>query len=238
MTTPSTFGTAERLIDYAMHDAGLLQEGDVPNSYQLASNLNRLNDLVNLWQTQGLKLFLYSDTSVPLVVGQAKYTFNPSGNVAMAKPLQGLQAYYLDATGVRRPLTCLSWDEYLRLGQVNQNGQINSYFVDKQSTSFNVTFWYAPDAVAATGTAHILLRTQAPQLAQLTSQTIFPPEWYIALRWGLANDICTSQPQDIRDRCEKRAATYRTALDDWDVEDAATTFAPDARAQYFGNSFR
>mgnify|MGYP003350501246 CR=1 FL=1 len=50
----------------------------------------------------------------------------------MNKPLRVIEAYYLDSSGIRRPLVVLSWDDYFRLSQVNQVGQINSYFVNKQ----------------------------------------------------------------------------------------------------------
>ena len=33
----------------------------------------------------------------------------------------------------------------------------------------------------------------------------FAQEWRIALRWGLADDIATGQPQAIMDRCAQRA---------------------------------
>jgi len=221
-----------------MQDAGLLADGDEPNSDQLATNLLRLNDMINLWQTQGLKLFLWQDIAIPLVAGQGLYTVGPAQNVNMTKPLRGLQAYYLSTNNIRRPLVVLSWDEYTRLSQVTQSGSINSYFIDKQSTFLNVHFWLPPDSTDALGTGHILFQTQVTNYVSLTDQTAFPQEWFLALRWGLADEISTGQPQPIMDRCEKRAAAYRTALENWDVEDAPTMFVPDQRMGYSQGSFR
>ena len=226
MTTPA-INTPNGIICDAMQDAGLLQDGDEPSSEQYAKYSRRLRDVINLWQTQGLKLWLTVDTSVTLVSGQASYALAPAGDVAMTKPLRVLQGYYLDSNSIRRPLNVLSWDEYLRLGQVTQTGAINSYFVDKQQSSLVVKFWPTPDATAATGTAHVLLQTQATNFTNLTETLNFPDEWRMALRWGLADDICTGQPQTIMDRCAQRALAYRTALEDWDVEDAPTRFTPD-----------
>ena len=236
MTT--SFSTAQRIIQFAMQNAGLLAEGDEPNSDQLANNLLRLNDLVNLWQTQGIKLFLWQDVAIPLVAGQGFYKVGPGQGVAMTKPLRGLQAYFLDSNSIRRPLVVLSWDDYMRLSQITQSGSINSYFIDKQATYLNVFFWLSPDATDATGTGHILFETQVTNYVSLTDQTAFPQEWFIALCWGLADEICTGMPQPIMDRCEKRAAAYRTALENWDVEDTPTTFAPDQRSGYLHGSFR
>lgn len=241
MTTPVT-NTAYSIIGSAMEDAGLLQDGDEPNSEQLAKYIVRLQDMVNFWVTQGLKLWLGIDQSVTLTAGKGgtgnPYTFMPGGNVNMTKPLRVLQGYYLDSTGTtRRPIYGISWEEWLRLSAVNQTGQISQFFVDKQATSLNVYFWLIPDATAAAGTAHLYLEQQVTQLVSLTDTMAFPVEWTLALRWGLADEICTGQPQAIVQRCQQRAQYYRAALEDWDVEDVPTSFAPDQRMTPERSSF-
>ena len=232
--------TAYGIIDDAMHDAGKLQEGQRPNSEQLASNLRRLNDLVNLWQTQGLKLFLQEEITVPLAVGQSLYVLGPSGPaVVMPKPSRMLQGYVLNTSNIRRPLVPISRDEWERLSQVvGNNGTINSYMVDKQAYSLNLNLWPAPDSVEVLNTAVFLTQIQANGPVFLTDASSFPQEWRIALRWGLADDISTGQPDSIMARCAQRALAYRSALEDWDVEDAATMFNVDSRFYNTQGKFR
>lgn len=230
--------TPQRIIAYAMQDAGLLQDGDNPNSEQFAKYSNRLLDLINLWQTQGMKLWTNVDTPIPLVAGQASYNLGPAGDVDMTKPLRGLQGYYLDVNSNKVPLICISWNEYLNLSNVTTTGALNSYFINKQQSYLQVRFWNTPDATAATGVAHILLQRQLVNFTQLNDTIDFPLEWMMALRWGLADDICTGQPQAIMDRCAQRAEAYRTALENFDVEDADTRFSPDQRSAYATGGFR
>jgi len=232
------FNSPARIIQMGMEDAGLLSHGDNPTPEQYVNYSNRLTDLINLWQTQGLKLWLQVDTSITLTAGKGTYTFTPSGDVDMTKPLRVLQGYYLDANNGRRPLTSLSRDEYTRLSQVTQTGEINSYFVDKQVASLVVSFWLVPDATAATGTAHVLLQTQVENFTGITDTMDFPKEWFLALRWGLADDICTGQPQAIMDRCAARATSFRMMLEDWDVEDTETRFTPNVRVSVGMGRFR
>lgn len=224
MTAPND-NTPYSIIRDAYYDAGLLQEGESPNSEQLVSGMRKLTDLINLWQTQSLKLWLNTDVTVTLVAGRGTYLLGPSGDVNIVKPLRVLEAYVKSASGIRRPLTPLAWADYVRLSQVNQTGQINSYFVDKQQSLLSVLFWPVPDAVAAAGTVHLVVQSQVINFIALNETINFPIEWRIALRWGLADEICTGQPQAIMDRCQQRATTYRAALEDWDVEDAPTRFA-------------
>lgn len=226
------------LITKAFEDAGILTIGGTPTTAQFQRGLDRLNDIINLWATQGLKLWLQEDLALPLTAGKTTYSLGPGGDLNMVKPLSVFQAYYLTSTQSRQPLTILSRDEWTRLSQTNVLGSVNSFFPDKQLTFLYVSFYNTPDATAATGTAHLITRVAATNFVATTDTVGFPPEWYIALRWALADELATSQPAEIQNRCAQRAGAYRTALEDWDVEDAPTFFQPDSRIQYAGGRFR
>lgn len=230
--------TASRIIQNAMEDAGLLQEGQTPNATQQARCLTRLNDIINFEQTQGLKLFLLKDVEVALVAGQSLYTFMPGGDVDMVKPVQIVDCYYKDANGIQRPLISLSWNEWVRLSQPGNTGQINSWFQDKQYDRINLHMWMVPDAVAATGKVHAIARTQQPMVVNVGDTMQFPQEWFLFLHWALAAEIATGQPDSIIARCEQKAMQYRKALEDWDTEDASIQFQMDPRGAYAQGSFR
>jgi len=228
MTTPST-NTWAGIVKDAMEDAGLLRSGSQPNSEDYAKNGRRLLDMVRLWQTQGVKLWMLLDQSITLTASLATYTLGPAGAIITVKPMQVLQGYYLDSNSNKRPIYPLSWDEYLRLSNTTQEGAVSQYFVDKQQSNLVVKLWSVPDTQAATGTVHLLIRQQVTTFTELDETMNFPDEWRIALRWGLADEICTGQPAEIMARCASRAATYRMMLEDWDVEDAPTRIEPDSR---------
>jgi hypothetical protein len=229
----ATSNTIFGIINDAMHDAGYLGEGDQPNSEQLATNFRRLNDIINLWQTQGLKLFLLEDVTIPLTAGVHTYTLGPAGDVVMSKPSRIVDAYVLQPSGIRRPLIPIAWKDWNLLPQVTGNdGVINSYMVDKQALQLAIRFWNTPDTTEALNSVVVTAQVQAPNSINLHQNMNFPQEWRIALRWGLADDIATGQPQAIMDRCAERANAYRAALEDWDVEDAPTSFAPNTRTGY------
>jgi hypothetical protein len=157
----------------------------------------------------------------------------------MDKPLQVLQGFILNTSLTRRPLVAISRDEWERLSQVTGNsGTINSYFADKQAYALNLNLWPAPDSTEVLNTATFLMRVQAKNPILLTDNTAFPQEWRMALRWGLADDICTGQPESIMNRCQQRATAYRTALENFDVEDTSTRFNVDSRFYNTAGRFR
>ncbi len=240
MTTPAG-NTPYAVITKGLRHAGKLSEGQIPSSERLANGLGTLTDIILYEQTQGLKLWLNVDTEVPLVANQGTYTLGPGGDVQLTnKPLRVLDGYYLNADPypVRRPLTPLSWEEWIALGQVSQSGSVNSYFVDKKQSLLTVKLWLIPDATAATGTVHLLLQLAVDKIINLTEEVNFPDEWSMFLQWAFADEVCTGQPESIMTRCEKRAEMYRKALEDFDVEDAETRFSPDTRTYVQGSSFR
>lgn len=230
MATPASFNTAYRAITLAMRDAGLLAKNLEPNSDDLADGIQRMNDMINLWQTQGLKLFLLEDLSVTLTAAQPLYSFGLAGSTVMTKPMRVILAYLVDANGTRIPLRPLSWEEYTRINNTTTQGQPNGYFVDKQALLLNVRLWPTPGTSDATiYTLHVVVQKQVTNFVSITDESVFPQEWFMAIRWGLADELASGQPQPIMDRCEKRAIAYRTALEDWDVEDAPTFFSPEIR---------
>lgn len=233
MTSPSN-NTPLSIVQDAYLDAGLLGLGQNVNGEQLVLGMRRLTDLINLWQTQGLKLWLNVDTPITLVAGTSTYTLGPAGSVVMTKPLRVVEAWFADANGIRRPLLPLAWTDYARLSVLTQTGQINQYFVDKKQSVLSVFFWLTPDATAALGTAHLVLQTQVTNFTTVTEEMNFPIEWRMALRWGLADELATGQPQAIMDRCQARALAYRTMLEDWDIEDAPVRFTPSSQGRTSG----
>lgn len=230
MTAPADFAQPYRIITYAYIDAGLIPEGEVPDSSKLASGMNRLNDMINLWGTQGLKLWTYKDQAITLTAGTNTYYLGPAGSIITVKPLRAIQGYYLTTVGSqnRRPIYPLSWDDWLTLSTINTQGEIAQYFVNKQRANLEVSFWLTPDSNAASnGEAHLLIPRQIENFTGLTDTMDFPQEWFMGLRWGLADELSVGQPEAIMNRCAQRALQYRTMLEDWDVEDAPTVFQPD-----------
>lgn len=241
MPGPANFNTPMRIITLAMRHAGKLGQDAQPSSSQYAEKLGQLNDLINVEQTQGIKLWLQDEISITaptLVAGTALYRLGPTGNVVMTKPTRIILGRFQDLNNNKWPIEPpMSREEYNRLSNTVQQGAITSYYVDKQQLTLDVYLWQTPDAVAAQGTVILTAQTQVTQMISLTDAMSFPLEWFMYLQWGLADQICTGQPQAIVTRCANMSEKYRKQLEDWDVEDASSRFVPDQR--YFtGRQFR
>ena len=243
MTIPLYTNTALRLVKRAYMETGLLELGADPNSEQLAIGMERLNDLINVWQTQGLRLWVEEDLAIPLIANQYLYPLTQVLNGITSKPLRVKEGYFLYTPGnpsgqTMYPLIPMARNDWDTVGTRNSPGTVTSYYADKQPSVLNINLWQAPSVSFATqGQVHLIIQQQQTNSVQLTDQMVFPQEWFLALLWGLADELAGGQPQSIMDRCTGRALQYRTALENWDVEDAPTQFQPDSRMQY-GNQGR
>jgi hypothetical protein len=225
--------TCYQIICDAMFDAGLIGRGDEPNGEEIAENMRRLNKLVNYLQTKGLKLFMQVDFTLAAPILQAGvnfYSLGPAGTVPMTKPRRIIEAYYVDETAEsRRPIIILARSDWDNLSTIQNQGTITSFYPDKQVSYIGVYLWNTPDTEAASGEVHLILDTQVGNFAQITDTMAFPPEWELTLEWGLAHQISTGQPDSVIARCKENAFFYQSELEDWDVEDAPTSFQPDQR---------
>jgi len=227
------------ILNGAAQNAGIIGVGQGLDSESLADYLSRYNDLINLWQTQGLKLWTWQDLSITMTLGNGVYKLGPGQNVPMIKPLEVRESYVLVTSGgTKRPVRVISWEEWSRLSQINQQGQVNQIFVDHQRDYLTVNTWQLPDASEIQNTLHLVIRGQVGNAVSLLDTIDFPVEWILGLKWGLADEVCTGQPSAIVDRCAKRAQMYRDALEAWDTEDVPITFSPDPQGQYAGGKFR
>ena len=239
MTTAATFNTAYGIITQAYENAGLIGSGQTPSSEQLASGLNRLNAMCNHWQTHGLKLFLLQDITITPSTLTNYYPMGPGqSGKNMTKPTRVISGYFQDSTGNIITLTPVSWNEWIMLQRKTASpGQPVNYFVDKQETYLGVYLWPIPDTVSATGTVHLVVQTQVQNFVNLTDTSTFPIEWVQALAWGLAEQLSVGQPEAVMAWCARKAEEYRTDLENWDVEDAATFFTVDTRGGMYGGNF-
>lgn len=230
--------TAGALLTKAYRDAQKLPRGAALSADQLSDGIDIMNDLINLWQTQGLKLFLTEEIIILLTAGQQMYSLRPAGDVSMSRPLEIISGTYWDQYSNSRPLLKISREEWTRLSNRTVQGTVNQYFYDPQYDRLNVYLWNIPDTTAATGTVHVAIRKQATNVVVSGDSPNFPPEWAIALRWGVADELTSGMPEAIQMRCQQRAQAYRQALEDWDVETAETYFQPDGRISAGSQSFR
>lgn len=220
-----TTNTSQAIIEKAYADSMKLPRGGVLTSAQLTDGLERLQDIVNLEATLGLKLFLETEVVLSLTVNKQVYSFRPGGDVSMPRPLRVKDAVYVASGGQSRSLIPMGRTDWAQQTARNDAGTINLYFAERLHDRLNLYFWNKPDVSAATGTVRVTLHVAATTLT-LALNTHYPPEWVMFLRWALCADLASGMPVEVIQRAEQKAQQYRSILEAFDVEDAPTRLQP------------
>lgn len=240
--TVAVYNSIDRMVRMAMFDAGLLEEGADPTPEQQNTNVQRLLDMIQVWQVEGCKLFLLRDVILPLQLNLSTYAIgNASPNLNMPKPLRVEDVYWRDAAGTQhRDIFRVELHDWVRLPPAQPNSTITQFYEDRQNNWITIKFWNQPGSYDVSGQMHLVLRTIGQGGITSIADTItanFPIEWAMALRWGLAADLCTGQPDSIVQRCERMAIHFKTILENFDVEAGGISFQPD-RSNYAPSRFK
>lgn len=224
MALPAFFYTPDRLIKAAMRDAGRLQSGAEPTWEQMSDALDRLADLIIVFQTDGIKLQQNYIHQVTLVAGTAAYT------ITSPRALRAIEAWYVRTGGSRSPITLISQSEYYNLGNLTHAGVPVQFFPERTQLGVTARLWPVPNAAAvAGGSAYFLIQKEPTAPVELDETLAFAPEAFMALRWGLADELASGQHELIVSRCERKAREFKEKLEAWDVEDASTFFTYNSR---------
>jgi hypothetical protein len=231
---PSTENTAHQIICDALIESCQLRDGDDPSPEEEARCVRRLNQLINLQQTRGRRLWLLQDYAIPLVAGTGIYYLAAAVTPGQQyKPINVEDQYYLYSAAngsTRRPVFRISRSEWDMLSVTSQKGPITQIFIDPQQTQLVVNTWLIPDANEATGTLHVVIKNQVTNFVGITDQMNFPVEWAMYLLWALADQRSNGQPLAVQQKCAMQAAAALEVLDEWDAEqETSILLQPDQR---------
>lgn len=237
----------DQIISLALRKLGTLEVGSTPDAETIANANMSLNLLVKQLNADGLKLWKVSELIVPLYANQTTYVLGGSGSALMYdslaptvaitdRPLKVIQGFYRNVSStpvIDTPVMIVSKQEYNTLGSKASTGTANTIFYDSKKTNGILYVYLTPDANSeANLQLHIVAQMPLNDMTLATDIPDFPNEWMNCLVWNLADQLALEYgvPMNARQEIATRALTYKTQLDDWNVEVSSTFFQPDFRS--------
>lgn len=151
------------------------------------------------------------------------------------RPLKIVTAQSRAITGANDvQMTAIARRSYDALGRKASSGIPVNYYYDPQID--NGDLYVYPTANSAT-THEIRLSVQRPlhDINLSTENADFPQEWFLALQWGLANEVSSRYglPYSMMQHIEKQATLYREAISDFDggQENVSIQLVPNLESQ-------
>jgi hypothetical protein len=222
------------ILKSALRLVGAVSEDETPTDAQLTNASTALNMMLRAWYADGMPIWNITEGSFPLTLNVASYTIGPASTIVAAKPLRILQAFVRDTTSsVDTPMTLVTRQEYLMLGNKTSSGRPIQLHYDPLVTTGTIRIFPAPNAVSvANDTVHIVYQEPYDAMTASGSVLDFPIEWQEPVVWGLAERLAVAYGLPIEERRDIKGTARQMKLDALSNggEEGSLYFQPDRRS--------
>lgn len=208
--------TALNLITDVLLDMGVIADQETPTAAQSIGALTKLNDLIESWNIDPLKLYGATQYIIPFVANKATYTIGPGGDLSVARP-NSITAAFVRSTSQTPsqqqdiPITILNDRQW---ADIPVKGMLGTF---PYAVWFNMT---DPLIVAyitpiATATTYSLVFWDNNDNATLSLNTVLvlPPGYKRALKYGLFIELAPSYQIAVPNEITTLAATSKMTID-------------------------
>lgn len=167
--------TALDIITRSLRDLGVLGIGEVPDADQAANGLVSLNELLGIWDNEGLLQYTYPSQTVTMT-GTLTYQ--------LTTRYQNIHKAYYTLNGIDYPVDVLTGDEYVGISNKSLTGSIVS------SVFYNRGYPYGsilPYPLVSSGTLTVFGDAPFTEYTSLATSVSLPPGYIAALRANLAD---------------------------------------------------
>lgn len=210
--------TRNQIIYASLRSINALASGETPSGEEVADASEALNMMVKAWQSEGAKLWLNDEKELSLTADTQSYTIGDGGDLDTVRPLEIVSAryhYYTDAIDV--PMSPLSRDEYFDLPLKSATGIPLQYYYDPQLSLGVFYIWPVIDS-STSDTIKMTVKTEVEDFDAAGNNPDFPKEWFRALKFNLAVELCPEYEKDASQMLLLLAAQSKSSVMDWDRE--------------------
>lgn len=180
------------LISSAARLAGILASGETLQGNEPQDCLVILQQMMDEWQADGLKIFTENINTFPFVLGTQTYTLGTGGTFSMPRPAKisriGCQILSNPSQPSEIPITMLDIDGWANVRVKNIGGSYPLFcYADYAYPLMNLYFWVIPGLASNAVIYSWQPLTTWPDLA-ITNVT-FPPAYLEAIRYNLADKL-------------------------------------------------
>lgn len=184
-----------------------------PNTTQLTQAAEALNDLVKEWETDGMPLWKITIETPFAYTATEVYPIGVGNTVNMPAPLKILYAYNRNSSVtpvLDSPMIIISKFDYELLGNKQSTGRpsqlmytpIGPNTFDASGNNFGeIRVYPLPDAYTiANVTCGLVTQRPFADFTASSDMPDFPSFWINALKWGLADQLCTEYGVPLAER--------------------------------------
>lgn len=176
--------TALEYITKAMRICGVIGQNETPSSSEADDGLDALNDMIDSWNTDRTYIYAVTQSTIPVVNGQAAYTIGTGGDFNITRPVK-IDNAFIRINDVDFPLIGINNQDYDSIAYKANQGFPEYFFYNPSMPLGTLTIYGVPTQ----GDLYIDTWTQLTEFATLQTDITFPPGYRRAFNYNLAKEI-------------------------------------------------
>ena len=212
----ATTRTARDLIDHALFAIGAYNPADTVAAADITTCLEVLQDLLAEWSSDGLAVPAQVTEYFALVVGTTSYTVGENGSPTLntERPEQVISAWIRDSSSFDSPVAVIDKKAYDRIAIKSMSGgTVTDLYVDYSAPNATFYVWPAPSSTDSLYFSSIKpLSEPALTTENLLNTTLLPRNYFNALKFNLAVDLCPVFTREVPPVIAKRAVETLAAI--------------------------
>lgn len=185
---------AQDIIKAAFRKIGVIAKSEAPTADEMQDAFQALNFMIDNWSARKLLGTALIQEHFALTAYKQSYTIGATGNFVTTKPIQIISAYYTDSGGIKYPLNVVTQEMFDGYSDSNiVSARPDVIFYDPGPTQQTnqigtIYIYFTPDA-SSVYTLYINSQKPFTEFITLTDAVTFPPSYYRALVYNLAEEI-------------------------------------------------
>lgn len=213
--------TARDLITDVLLDMGVIADQQTPTASQAVGALVKLNDLIESWNIDPLKLYGATQYVIPFVPNKSSYTIGVGGDLNVDRPDSIYAAFVRNNTATPSqqldlPITMLTEQQW---ADIPIKGMTGTY---PYAVWFNYTYPLITAYVTpiATGSNYSLVFWDTNSNGTLTLNTVLslPPGYKRAMKYGLFIELASGYQIEVPAAIQSLASTSKMSIDRQNLE--------------------
>lgn len=217
----------DSIINAALRKIGVVGEGVVANSEQLATGAEALNTLVLEMATLGMPLWKRTELNISMMTGQNTYTIGVGKTISQPFPLKISEATFeYTGTATQQPVEIKASYDFNMLPS-DSRGIVVAMKYQPYINYGVVTVWPTPSS--ANGVLTLTYQAPYDVFTGSANTPDFPQEWQNAIIYNLALLLSDEYGIPLPDKqwIEKQATKHLSQALDFGTEEASITMFPE-----------
>lgn len=203
--------TSLDLITSAMRLVGIIATTETPKADEANDALNVLNDMIETWSTESLTVWGSAPSVFTTIPGKTSYTIGPGGDwVQTVRPVRIDDTAYCTLNGVDYPVLAWGQDDYADVTiKTQQQPIVERFWYTNDNPLGIVTLYPIPSQAIQVTLFTDRVLNQVPNLA---TTLIYPPGYWIAMRYTLAILLAAEYGAPVTDSITATAVSAKANI--------------------------